>query len=144
MYQHLQLRHRRVRRGESLRSALSVHRLHLCLRYGARNRSQVSLNVNSLLLLDDRVNPLPGETIPPARTFDISSFNSCFFFTLFTSLSPLMFSLGLSHDSNGNSCAAEGYVMSPSRGLRGESQWSTCSAQELAYRLTTAEYVRHD
>ena len=80
VYQHLQLRHRRVRRGESLRSALSVHRLHLCLRYGARNRSQVSLNVNSLLLLDDRVNPLPGETIPPARTFDISSFNSCFFF----------------------------------------------------------------
>ncbi|CAH1981328.1 unnamed protein product [Acanthoscelides obtectus] len=40
--------------------------------------------------------------------------------------------LGMHHDSSGNSCAKEGYIMSPSRGTNGETQWSTCSADVVA------------
>ncbi|KAG5676101.1 hypothetical protein PVAND_005955 [Polypedilum vanderplanki] len=36
--------------------------------------------------------------------------------------------LGMNHDSTGNSCTKEGYVMSPSRGSQGETTWSSCSA----------------
>jgi hypothetical protein len=36
------------------------------------------------------------------------------------------------HDSVGNSCPKEGYVMSPSRGTNGETQWSHCSAEVVA------------
>lgn len=35
------------------------------------------------------------------------------------------------HDSTGNSCPKEGYIMSPSRGTNGETQWSSCSAQVM-------------
>ncbi|CAG9859468.1 unnamed protein product [Phyllotreta striolata] len=41
-------------------------------------------------------------------------------------------SLGMHHDNNGNSCPKEGYIMSPSRGTNGETQWSTCSANVMA------------
>ncbi|XP_060530217.1 A disintegrin and metalloproteinase with thrombospondin motifs adt-1-like [Cylas formicarius] len=40
--------------------------------------------------------------------------------------------LGMHHDSTGNSCPKEGYIMSPSRGVNGETQWSTCSAQVMS------------
>ncbi|VEN34120.1 unnamed protein product [Callosobruchus maculatus] len=40
--------------------------------------------------------------------------------------------LGMHHDSSGNYCAKEGYIMSPSRGTNGETQWSTCSAEVVA------------
>ncbi|RZB39497.1 Sod Cu, Reprolysin, Pep M12B propep and/or HMA domain containing protein [Asbolus verrucosus] len=40
--------------------------------------------------------------------------------------------LGMHHDSVGNSCPKEGYVMSPSRGTNGETQWSHCSAEIMA------------
>ncbi|KAG5886065.1 hypothetical protein JTB14_009513 [Gonioctena quinquepunctata] len=40
--------------------------------------------------------------------------------------------LGMHHDSSGNSCPKEGYIMSPSRGTNGETQWSTCSANIMA------------
>lgn len=36
--------------------------------------------------------------------------------------------LGMHHDSSGNSCTKEGFIMSPSRGVQGETTWSTCSA----------------
>lgn len=36
--------------------------------------------------------------------------------------------LGMHHDSSGNFCPSEGYVMSPSRGTQGETTWSSCSA----------------
>ncbi|CRL02070.1 CLUMA_CG015294, isoform A [Clunio marinus] len=36
--------------------------------------------------------------------------------------------LGMSHDSTGNSCSKDGFVMSPSRGTQGETTWSPCSA----------------
>jgi len=61
------------------------------------------------------------------------------FTSVFVMAHEIAHNLGLSHDSSGNSCTAEGYIMSPSRGLRGESEWSTCSASQLSYRLTTAE-----
>jgi len=35
------------------------------------------------------------------------------------------------HDSSGNSCPKEGYVMSPSRGTQGETTWSSCSADVI-------------
>ncbi|KAJ8957643.1 hypothetical protein NQ318_017534, partial [Aromia moschata] len=40
--------------------------------------------------------------------------------------------LGMHHDSSGNSCPKEGYIMSPSRGTNGETQWSRCSADVMA------------
>ncbi|XP_057670635.1 A disintegrin and metalloproteinase with thrombospondin motifs adt-2-like [Diorhabda carinulata] len=40
--------------------------------------------------------------------------------------------LGMHHDSIGNNCPKEGYIMSPSRGTNGETQWSTCSASVMA------------
>uniref|UniRef100_A0A1B0EVJ6 Putativedisintegrin and metalloproteinase with thrombospondin motifs 16 n=1 Tax=Lutzomyia longipalpis TaxID=7200 RepID=A0A1B0EVJ6_LUTLO len=36
--------------------------------------------------------------------------------------------LGMHHDGTGNPCPKDGYVMSPSRGVDGETTWSTCSA----------------
>ncbi|KXJ81822.1 hypothetical protein RP20_CCG017866 [Aedes albopictus] len=40
-------------------------------------------------------------------------------------------SLGMHHDSAGNVCAKDGYVMSPSRGTQGETTWSSCSAAAI-------------
>jgi len=39
--------------------------------------------------------------------------------------------LGMSHDSSGNVCSSNGYVMSPSRGTKGECVWSTCSRDHM-------------
>lgn len=44
-----------------------------------------------------------------------------------TGLSFLLQSLGMHHDSTGNSCPKDGYIMSPSRGTQGETIWSECS-----------------
>lgn len=41
------------------------------------------------------------------------------------------------HDSSGNSCPKDGYVMSPSRGTQGETTWSDCSA-DVAQNLNWA------
>lgn len=38
------------------------------------------------------------------------------------------------HDGSRNSCSKEGFIMSPSRGVQGETKWSTCSA-EVMYNL---------
>ncbi|KAF7280146.1 hypothetical protein GWI33_006323 [Rhynchophorus ferrugineus] len=40
--------------------------------------------------------------------------------------------LGMHHDSSGNTCPKDGYIMSPSRGTNGETQWSSCSADVMA------------
>lgn len=40
------------------------------------------------------------------------------------------------HDSTGNSCPQDGYIMSPSRGTQGETIWSPCSRQ-IAIDLST-------
>ncbi|XP_014474312.1 PREDICTED: A disintegrin and metalloproteinase with thrombospondin motifs 14 [Dinoponera quadriceps] len=42
--------------------------------------------------------------------------------------------LGMHHDSSGNACPKDGYIMSPSRGTRGETIWSECS-REIAEAL---------
>ena len=40
--------------------------------------------------------------------------------------------LGMSHDSSDNSCLSNGYIMSPSRGTKGETVWSECSRRFMA------------
>ncbi|XP_026320254.1 A disintegrin and metalloproteinase with thrombospondin motifs adt-2-like isoform X2 [Hyposmocoma kahamanoa] len=40
--------------------------------------------------------------------------------------------LGMHHDGTGNSCARDGFIMSPSRGTNGEATWSMCSARVVA------------
>ncbi|KAJ2947773.1 hypothetical protein O0L34_g9553 [Tuta absoluta] len=40
--------------------------------------------------------------------------------------------LGMHHDGSGNSCARDGFIMSPSRGTNGEATWSMCSAKVVA------------
>ncbi|XP_011647364.1 A disintegrin and metalloproteinase with thrombospondin motifs adt-2 [Pogonomyrmex barbatus] len=42
--------------------------------------------------------------------------------------------LGMHHDSSNNACPKDGYIMSPSRGIRGETIWSDCS-REVAEML---------
>ena len=39
--------------------------------------------------------------------------------------------LGMSHDSSGNSCPSNGFIMSPSRGTKGECAWSDCSRNHM-------------
>lgn len=46
------------------------------------------------------------------------------------------------HDGTGNSCARDGYIMSPSRGTNGEASWSTCSAR-VAAELRYNYYLFH-
>jgi len=40
--------------------------------------------------------------------------------------------LGMSHDSSGNACDSNGFIMSPSRGTKGETVWSSCSRDHMA------------
>lgn len=42
--------------------------------------------------------------------------------------------LGMHHDSTGNQCSKDGYIMSPSRGTQGETTWSECS-RDVARKL---------
>ncbi|XP_015597845.1 A disintegrin and metalloproteinase with thrombospondin motifs adt-1 [Cephus cinctus] len=43
--------------------------------------------------------------------------------------------LGMHHDSTGNTCPKDGYIMSPSRGTQGETIWSQCS-RDVARKLS--------
>ncbi|KAI5635750.1 metallo-peptidase family m12B reprolysin-like domain-containing protein [Phthorimaea operculella] len=64
--------------------------------------------------------------------------------------------LGMHHDGSGNSCARDGFIMSPSRGTNGEATWSMCSAKVVAElqwatclldggdELDTPHELRHD
>ncbi|CAH0551239.1 unnamed protein product [Brassicogethes aeneus] len=40
--------------------------------------------------------------------------------------------LGMHHDSTGNNCLKDGFIMSPSRGTNGETTWSSCSANVMS------------
>lgn len=42
------------------------------------------------------------------------------------------------HDSSGNNCPKEGFIMSPSRGTNGEVTWSGCSS-DVASKLDKAK-----
>ena len=39
--------------------------------------------------------------------------------------------LGMSHDSSGNACASNGYIMSPSRGTKVNQVWTPRKGREL-------------
>ncbi|KAL0279016.1 UNVERIFIED_CONTAM: hypothetical protein PYX00_000661 [Menopon gallinae] len=45
--------------------------------------------------------------------------------------------IGMHHDSTGNNCPKEGYIMSPSRGTNGETVWSSCSANVVSTMTST-------
>ncbi|XP_077269582.1 ADAMTS metallopeptidase stall [Temnothorax americanus] len=51
--------------------------------------------------------------------------------------------LGMPHDSSGNACPRDGYIMSPSRGVRGETVWSDCS-REVAKTLSRTKICLSD
>ncbi|XP_029161135.1 A disintegrin and metalloproteinase with thrombospondin motifs adt-2-like [Nylanderia fulva] len=49
------------------------------------------------------------------------------FTSVFIAAHEIGHNLGMHHDSSGNACPKDGYIMSPSRGVRGETVWSDCS-----------------
>ncbi|KAJ8975003.1 hypothetical protein NQ317_013313 [Molorchus minor] len=53
------------------------------------------------------------------------------FTSVYISAHEIGHNLGMHHDSSGNQCPKDGYIMSPSRGTNGETQWSTCSADVM-------------
>ncbi|KAK5647460.1 hypothetical protein RI129_002352 [Pyrocoelia pectoralis] len=64
------------------------------------------------------------------------------FASVYISAHEIGHNLGMHHDGTRNSCPAEGYIMSPSRGVSGETQWSSCSA-EVMTKLHNAKCL-HD
>ncbi|CAK9808405.1 A disintegrin and metalloproteinase with thrombospondin motifs 2 [Anthophora plagiata] len=63
-------------------------------------------------------------------------FPSAGFTSVYIAAHEIGHNLGMHHDSTGNSCPKDGYVMSPSRGTNGETIWSECSrdvARKLSY-----------
>ncbi|XP_055596194.1 A disintegrin and metalloproteinase with thrombospondin motifs adt-2-like [Uranotaenia lowii] len=60
------------------------------------------------------------------------------FTSVYVSAHEIGHSLGMHHDSGGNTCAKDGFIMSPSRGTQGETTWSSCSAAAIK-ELTWAD-----
>ncbi|XP_049548139.1 A disintegrin and metalloproteinase with thrombospondin motifs adt-2-like [Anopheles darlingi] len=54
------------------------------------------------------------------------------FTSVFIAAHEIGHNLGMHHDSVGNGCPKDGFVMSPSRGTQGETTWSSCSADAIA------------
>ncbi|XP_011502685.1 PREDICTED: A disintegrin and metalloproteinase with thrombospondin motifs 7 [Ceratosolen solmsi marchali] len=60
------------------------------------------------------------------------------FTSIYIAAHEIAHNLGMQHDSTGNDCPRDGYIMSPSRGTEGESQWSSCS-RLVASSLATSK-----
>ncbi|KAF3423109.1 hypothetical protein E2986_06737 [Frieseomelitta varia] len=63
-------------------------------------------------------------------------FPSAGFTSVYIAAHEIGHNLGMHHDSTGNACPKDGYIMSPSRGTNGETIWSECSrnvAEKLPY-----------
>ncbi|XP_023248401.1 A disintegrin and metalloproteinase with thrombospondin motifs adt-2-like [Copidosoma floridanum] len=60
------------------------------------------------------------------------------FTSVYIAAHEIAHNLGMHHDSAGNGCPKDGYIMSPSRGLKGETQWSACS-QKVVSELATSK-----
>ncbi|XP_023317760.1 uncharacterized protein LOC106660321 [Trichogramma pretiosum] len=54
------------------------------------------------------------------------------FQSVYVAAHEIAHNLGIQHDATGNSCPKDGYIMSPSRGVQGESQWSACSRESAS------------
>uniref|UniRef100_A0A182NNU2 Peptidase M12B domain-containing protein n=1 Tax=Anopheles dirus TaxID=7168 RepID=A0A182NNU2_9DIPT len=67
-----------------------------------------------------------------ARNIFGKPYPSSGFTSIFIAAHEIGHNLGMHHDSNGNGCPKEGFVMSPSRGTQGETTWSTCSADVIS------------
>ncbi|XP_031329539.1 A disintegrin and metalloproteinase with thrombospondin motifs adt-1-like [Photinus pyralis] len=59
------------------------------------------------------------------------------FSSVYISAHEIGHNLGMHHDGTKNNCPVEGYIMSPSRGTSGETQWSSCSAEVMANLLNS-------
>ncbi|XP_058799877.1 A disintegrin and metalloproteinase with thrombospondin motifs adt-1 [Phymastichus coffea] len=66
------------------------------------------------------------------------AFPSAGFAAVYVAAHEMAHNLGMHHDSAGNGCPADGYIMSPSRGLSGETHWSGCS-REVARSLAAGK-----
>ncbi|OXU25672.1 hypothetical protein TSAR_006047 [Trichomalopsis sarcophagae] len=60
------------------------------------------------------------------------------FTSVYIAAHEIAHNLGMHHDSTGNSCPKDGYIMSPSRGVQGETHWSSCS-REVANALGSSK-----
>ncbi|XP_031825468.2 ADAMTS metallopeptidase stall [Nomia melanderi] len=70
-------------------------------------------------------------------------FPSAGFTSVYIAAHEIGHNLGMHHDSTGNACPKDGYIMSPSRGTHGETAWSECS-RDVAERLTYAKPCLQD
>ena len=85
-------------------------------------------NVTKLsTLIQQLIKPLPS---PPSSTQG-KPYPSAGFTAAYIMAHEIGHNLGMFHDSQQNACAKDGYIRSPSRGVKGETTWSSCSRDTL-------------